>query len=244
MCGRYVQTRSPGELARAYAGLDTLAREWRPSWNVAPTQSVLIVLERSGETGERQRRVEAAKWGLVPSWAKDRAIGSRMINARSETVTTKPAFRHAARRQRAVVPADGYFEWAKLEGGKKQPYFLRSADGEPLSFAGLWEAWRDPAEPEESGKAWLVTCTILTTTATDATGWVHDRSPVILTGDHLEAWLDPGMTEREEVEALLRALPEPHLVPRPVSSEVGNVRNNRPELVAPLEEEPGQPPQA
>lgn len=239
MCGRYASFRSDADLAREFAVQEVVPPAVPPSWNVAPQQDVRVVLERAPreEPAARRRLLRTARWGLVPSWARDPAIGNRMINARSETVLDKPAFRDSARRHRLVVPAEGYYEWQKLDeaGKRKQAWFLSAADGGPLAFAGLY-AWHRRADlPPEDPAAWLWTCTILTTTASDALGHVHDRSPVIVPAELLEDWLDPGTTDPEVVRALLAAMPEPHLAPRPVGREVGSVRNNGPQLIEPVQ---------
>lgn len=205
-----------------------------PSWNVAPTNVMPVVLERV-EDDAPVRQLRPLRWGLVPSWAKDAAIGSRMINARAETITEKPSFRHAAARRRAIVPMDGYFEWQKVPGGKaKTPYFLTGPDGAPLAAAGLYELWPDPAKAEDDPDRWLWTYAVITTTSTDSTGHIHDRSPLLLRADFVDTWLDPSLTDAETIRQLVASVPEPHLVPREVDPAVGNVRNNGPELVQPV----------
>jgi putative SOS response-associated peptidase YedK len=173
----------------------------------------------------------------VPGWAKDPKIGSKMINARSETITEKPSFRTSAAKHRCVVPADGYFEWQKLDeaGKQKQPYYLHAEDEAPLAFASLYSWWRDPELPEEQPDRWRWTTTVLTTTASDALGHVHDRSPVIVPPDLLADWLSPSLTDKADVRALVEAMPEPHLVPRPVDRAVGSIRNNGPQLIEPVD---------
>jgi putative SOS response-associated peptidase YedK len=202
-----------------------------PSWNVAPTQDVPVVLERV-EDERPERQLRTARWGLVPSWAKDVSIGSRMINARSETVLDKPAFRKAAARRRALVPMDGYYEWQPQEHGPKTPFFLH-ADA-PLAAAGLYELWRDPARAADDPLRWLWSVTVITRPATDALGHIHDRCPVLLPTDLWDDWLDPSITAPDEVGAMLVHVPEPHLVPREVSRAVGNVANDGPHLVEPV----------
>ncbi len=201
-----------------------------PSWNIAPTQNVPIVAERLDE-GTLDRRLLIAKWGLVPSWAKDAKIGSKLINARSETILEKPSFRSAAVKRRAIVPAEGYYEWQKTEDGKKIPNYLFSEKEPLLGFAGLYEFWPDPELPEDDPERWLLTCTVLTTTTQDALGHVHDRSPVIIPQDRFAEWLDPDLTDKADVQHLLESLPEPTLTPRIVSTRVNSVRNNGPELI-------------
>ncbi|KIA73434.1 hypothetical protein ANMWB30_23610 [Arthrobacter sp. MWB30] len=205
-----------------------------PSWNVAPTQNVPIVAERLDEDAI-DRRLLIARWGLIPSWAKDSKIGSKLINARSESILEKPSFRSAAVKRRAIIPAEGYYEWQKTEDGKKIPNYLYSPDESLLGFAGLYEFWPDPELREDDPERWLLSCTVLTTTTQDALGHVHDRSPVIIPRDRYAEWLDPDLTDKADVQTLLDSLPEPTLVPRVVSTRVNSVRNNGPELVEPAE---------
>ncbi|WAP53056.1 SOS response-associated peptidase [Arthrobacter sp. ATA002] len=187
----------------------------------------------SADAAATIRRLATAKWGLVPVWAKDPKIGARMINARRETVLEKPAFRKAARKRRALVPADGYYEWEK-SGSAKIPTYLYSPSSDPLAFAGLYEYWPDPSLPEDDEHKWLVSFTIITTEASDALGHIHDRTPLIVPPDLYGDWLDPQLTETAEVHQLLDAVPEPVLTPRVVSAEVNSVRNNGPQLILPV----------
>lgn len=225
MCGRYASTTTDRELRSAFAVEEVVGDEIAPSYNIAPTQEVRIVVERE------QRELRSTRWGLVPSWAKDVKIGNRLINARSESITEKPAFRKAAVRRRCIVPGDGYFEWQQRDG-KKIPYYLHG-DG-ILAMAGLYELWPDPAKDEGDPGRWLWSMTILTTAATDALGHVHDRSPVILPESFVEHWLDATLNEPEQVQALLASVPEPRLEPFEVSTAVNSVRNNSPELLRPV----------
>jgi putative SOS response-associated peptidase YedK len=197
MCGRYVMTRAPGDLLSFFDAEDPSGIELRPNWNTAPTQVVPIVLERA-EDGPPERQLVSARWGLVPSWAKDVKIGSRMINARSETILEKPSFRSAAVKRRALVPADGYYEWQKTEDGKI-PTYLHGDAPAPLAFAGLYEFWPDPELPEDHPEKWLLSCTILTTTAQDSLGHIHDRSPVVVPSGMFGDWLDPEATDKDDV---------------------------------------------
>jgi len=234
MCGRYASTRRDDELADQYRVDQILGEAPGPSWNVAPTDPVRIVLERV-EDERPQRQLRTVRWGLVPSWAKDPGVGARMINARIETVTEKPAFRKAAARRRAIVPMDGYFEWQKTPA-RKVPYFLTAADGAQhgLAAAGLYELWPDPSRPADDPARWLWTVTVITRSATDALGHIHDRCPVLLPRDLWDGWLDPTLTAPDEVGAMLVHVPEPHLTPREVGRAVGNVANDRPDLIQPV----------
>lgn len=242
MCGRYVSTRSPADLARFFRVTDWRPEETlAPNWNVAPTDDVWAVLERTPRGADHEvsarRQLRPLRWGLVPSWAKDTTIGAKMINARVETVHEKPAFRRAFVQRRCLLPADGFYEWqqiARPEQGKarKQPYFIHPADGQVLALAGLYEYWRDPAVgPDDDPAAWLMTCTIITTEATDAAGRVHPRMPLALHPEHYDAWLDPRRQDPDRLRALLTPPADGHLDARPVSTAVNSVRNNGPHLL-------------
>ncbi|MER5479384.1 SOS response-associated peptidase [Streptomyces sp. NPDC002734] len=245
MCGRYVSTRSPQELTRIF---DVV--EWRPeetleqNWNVAPTDEVYAVLERAprgeDEGAPVRRELRTPRWGLVPSWAKDPKIGSRMINARVETVHDKPAFRRAFARRRCLLPADGFYEWEQVKDEatgrtRKQPYFIHPADGEVMALAGLYEYWRNPEVKDgDDPAAWLLTCTVITTEATDEAGRVHPRMPLALAADHYEDWLDPRHEDPDHLRALLTRPADGRLDARPVSPAVNNTRSNGPQLLDPV----------
>lgn len=234
MCGRYANSRDDKAIADAFTAVDIVGEPPGPSWNIAPTQHARVVLERvprDDPDAGPVRAVRTVKWGLVPSWAKDVKIGSRMINARSETVTEKPSFKAAAGRRRCLVPADGYFEWEKNPDVKgKIPHYLHRG-GELLAFAGLYELRPDPELPEDHPDRWLWTFTILTTTAPDALGHIHDRSPVLIPPDLRGDWLDPEMTDLGGVRALLASAPDPGLDPYEVSTAVNSVNNDGPQLI-------------
>lgn len=232
MCGRYVMSRATGDLLRHFDAKEAEGTPPPPSWNVAPTQNVPIIAERLDEDAV-ERRLLVARWGLVPSWAKEVKIGSKLINARSESILDKPALRKAAVKRRALVPAEGYYEWEKTPDGKKIPHYLHSWKNELLAFAGLYEFWPDPSLPEDDPHRWLLSCTVLTTTAHDSMGHVHDRAPVIVPPEMFHDWLNPGTTDRTEVQKILDAIPEPVLTPTVVSDRVNSVRNNGPELIDP-----------
>jgi len=226
MCGRYANSRHDGDLLRDFQVASVVDPEPEPSWNVAPTDGGRVVLERLVDD-QPDRQLRTLRWGLVPSWAKDLKIASKLINARSETVTEKPAFKTAASRRRCLVPADGYYEWMATDDGKV-PMYLHG-DG-VLGFAGLYEIRRDLEDPDQ----WLWTYTIVTCTTQDALGYIHDRSPVIVPPDLHSEWLDPGMTDLATVRDLLAAVPPPVLDTYEVSKAVNSVRNNGPELIKPL----------
>lgn len=242
MCGRYASSRSPADLVQLFEVTDRPEETIAPSWNVAPTDNVWAVLERAprgeGDAAPVGRELLPLRWGLVPSWAKDVKIGARMINARVETVHEKPAFRRAFARHRCLLPADGFYEWQQVKNpatGKthKQPYFIHPEDDQVMALAGLYEYWRDPdIERDDDPAAWLLTCTIITTEATDAAGRVHPRMPLALTPDHYGAWLDPRSRDLEDLRALLTQPADGRLDARPVSTAVNSVRNNGPQLLA------------
>ncbi|MEO5840691.1 MAG: SOS response-associated peptidase [Acidimicrobiales bacterium] len=222
MCGRYVAAAPPSEIAKYFAAAPT-ETVLEPSYNVAPTNEVYAVVEHDDE-----RRLEHLRWGLVPLWAKDLAIGSKMINARAEGIATKNAYRHAFRKQRCIIPADGFFEWKVVEGQKrKQPMYIHRVDGEPLAFAGLWETWRGPDRNDEP----LRTCTIITTTANETMAPVHNRMPVILPPDKWAQWLDPDMQDTDALAEFLVPAPASLLTLYPITTAVNHVRNKGPELI-------------
>lgn len=195
-------------------------------YNIAPTQPIAIARERYDDG---VRELCHARWGLVPSWAKDPSIGGRMINARSETVVEKPAFRSAASKRRCLIPASGYYEWMPVTGSKtKQPIYLHADHDDLLAFAGLYEQWWPKARPDAEP---LWTATIITTAAPDALGQIHDRTPVILPENLWDDWLSPRITEKVDIAGILAAVPEPRLVPRLVGPAVGNVRSQGPSLI-------------
>ncbi|MFH8568203.1 SOS response-associated peptidase [Streptomyces sp. NPDC017993] len=245
MCGRYVSTRSPQDLVNLFdvTRWDP-AQALDPSWNVAPTDDVWSVLERvERDTGEITRQLRQLRWGLVPSWAKSLSTGPKMINARVETVTEKPAYRRAFAKRRCLLPADGFYEWQTVAAtrttkSRKQPYFISPEDGQAMALAGLYEFWRDPAAPDDAPGAWRTTCTIITTEATDAAGRVHPRMPLAIAPDDWSAWLDPAHEDAGELRALLTAPAAGHLDARAVPTTVNNVRNNGPHLLDEVTEDP------
>jgi putative SOS response-associated peptidase YedK len=234
MCGRYASARPKEELLEEFrVELDGAPdRELPPDYNVAPTKEVYAVLSRVPKEAERAvRQLRVVKWGLVPSWAKDPSVGSRMINARVETVAEKPSYRKAFAQRRCLLPADGYFEWYRLDDKRKQPYFIHPADGGVLAMAGLYEFWRDRGRPDDDPLAWLVTCTVITTTAEDDLGRIHDRMPMFIERERWDDWLDPKLTAPDDARALLVPASPGRLEAYPVAPAVSNVRNNGPELL-------------
>ena len=247
MCGRYASSRRPEDLIEEFEVVDNRVPEPLPAdFNVAPTKEVYAVVERPprSEDGDKdeepQRQLRTLRWGLVPSWAKDRSIGNRMINARMETVAEKPAYRRALASRRCLLPADGYFEWyptdEKTKAGKpkKQPFFIHPRDGSTLAMAGLYEIWRDPTKADDDPDRFRWTCTVITTDAEDDVGHIHDRMPLMVEKDRWSSWLDPTVKDKDALLGLLVPASPGALEAYPVSTAVSNVRNNGPELMEPL----------
>ena len=222
MCGRFTLS-TP---AQTLADLFEVAKvpDLPLSFNIAPSEAIVAV--RTPEE-EAQREFALLRWGLVPAWAKEPTVGNRMINARSETVATNPAFRAAFRRRRCLIAADGFYEWQRQER-RKQPFYIRMRDERPFAFAGLWELWegRDGTVVES--------CTLLTTEPSELVRPLHDRMPVILDPRDYELWLDPGVQKPERLEPLLRPYSAEKMVAYPVSQAVNNPANDTPECIAPL----------
>jgi putative SOS response-associated peptidase YedK len=251
MCGRYASARKRQDLLEEFRiDRDRVTDDLEPDYNVAPTKRVYAVLNR-GERGSASpeggkpadraegvaRELRVVRWGLVPFWAKDPAIGSRLINARVETVDSKPSFRSAFAKRRCLLPADGFYEWLKVEqDGKtrKQPYYIHRADGGELAFAGLYELWRDRSFPDDHPQAWLWTSVIITTTAPDEAGRIHDRMPMVIDPANWGDWLDPGNNDVPGVHALLAPAAVSGLESYPVGTDVNYVRNNGPGLIRPV----------
>ncbi len=233
MCGRYAAFRSAQDLADDFA-IAEIAQDARllpPSWNVAPTDPVRIVVERAAE-GEVRRSLQCARWGLVPGWAKGPQQGARHINAKAETLLDKPMFRNPLGARRALVPADGYYEWRHLSDGPrpaKQPIYLRTPAG--FAFAGLYEFWRDESKAQDDPDRWLVTTTIITTTPMADIAYIHDRMPLILPPTAWDRWLDPAV-DAHGVRDLL-VTPSLHVETVAVSTAVNSVANNGPNLLLP-----------
>jgi len=227
MCGRFVQAQDPATYAQFFGAapvenLETAA----PSYNVAPTDHVYAVAEYDGA-----RSLGRFRWGLIPFWAKDKGIGSRQINARAETISTKPSFRDSFVSRRCLIPADGFFEWKKMTKGKLPHYIFRT-DGGPLAIAGLWASWRDP----ETGER-VASCTIVTTEPNQLLADIHDRMPVVLPADSWDPWLDREFADAEALQAMLTPSAEA-MQAYPVSTLVNSVRNNLPECIVELTDLP------
>lgn len=229
MCGRFTSTTPTSELADFFDAETDLDDE-DANFNVTPTSDVRVVHE--DENG--QRRLDLMFWGLVPSWAESPAMGSRLINARSETVAVKPSFRSAFRRKRCILPVDGFYEWVQVpERKKKQPVYISSRNQKPLAFAGLWETWR-PKDAQEAANE-LRSCSIITGPPNDLIAPLHDRMPMILPREDWTTWLDPTNTDVDALQRLLRPAPEDWLQWWPVSLAVNTVRNRDSSLIVPAE---------
>ncbi len=223
MCGRFSQERPASELAEIFAA-EPLADELGPRWNVAPTDEAYVVVQRS-----ERRAIVAYRWGLIPHWAENAKVASRMFNARSETLTRSPAFADALRRKRCLVPVDGFYEWRRI-GERRQPFSIGRADRRPLALAGLWSGWRDPAKDVV-----VRTFTIVTTRPNDQMASLHDRMPVVVPEDRWDLWLDPDLEDPAELHGLFEPTDEVALRIEPVRDLVNNVRNDGPELVEPID---------
>lgn len=224
MCGRFVSATDAEGLVRFFVVDERAPDDVPPSWNVAPTDRTFAVARH----GDR-RVLTTFNWGLVPFWAKDAKGAARQINARAETVATKPAFKESFARRRCLIPANGFYEWRRGADGSRQPFFVHRADGDPMAMAGVWASWRDPADRERRH----LSCAVITTSASPAIAHIHDRMPVVLERDDWDTWLD-GDSETAELALLLRPAPEDAIAFHPVAAAVGNVRNNTPDLLAPV----------
>ena len=220
MCGRFAQF-SALETLKQYFPIDTVFCEVKPSYNVAPTQEVLALIRKD------ENKLIRLRWGLVPFWAKNLKGASRLINARLETVRTKPSFRHAFKRRRCLIIADGFFEWQKTET-QKQPWFLGLPSKEPFAFAGLWDIWKDSDGSE------YASCTIITTAAGEAIQQIHHRMPVILPQDFYNDWLDPDNQDTEDLEVQLNDRCRTDFSSYTVSKYVNSPRNNELKCIEPM----------
>ncbi len=222
MCGRFTLSAFPEVLSQIFE-VEKIP-DFKPQYNIAPTQMVLVVLYNSEN---HKREIQQLRWGLIPSWAKDQSMGAKLINARAETVAEKPAFRRAFKYQRCLLVADGFYEWRKQEG-KKQPYYFHLLSKKPFAFAGLWEEWQSPEQEQ------IKSCTILTTQANELVEQVHDRMPVILQQETYDLWLDPQVHDRELLQPLLHPYPSETMTSYPVTTLVNSPKNNSPECITSL----------
>ncbi len=225
MCGRYRLSVTDKDLAERFGAVSDV--EWAPRYNIAPTDMVPIVRQ---DAKQAMRRLTLAKWGLVPSWAKEASIGPKLINARAESLTEKPAFRDSFLARRCLVPANGFYEWRKLTKGT-QPFHISMPDEAVFGLAGLWERWRTP-----NGE-WLKSCTIITVPANAQIKDIHDRMPLIIPEDSYDLWLDPAFKDPTGLHELLRPAVSERFSLRAVSSRVSNVKNDDVACAAPVEPE-------
>jgi len=215
MCGRYRLSRRKQIIEEHFDSADW-QDDWNPRYNIAPTQPIPVIRQNPKEP---VRELSLMRWGLVPSWAKDASGAAGMINARSETASTKPAFRDPLKFRRCLIPADGFYEWMRT-GKAKQPYCVEVNGGELFAFAGLWDRWKD------ARGNWVKTCSILTTTPNVVAGKVHDRMPVILDPDGYDVWLDPGMQNVAAISELLMPYDAKSMRSYPVSTRINHVAND------------------
>jgi len=224
MCGRYRLSRRKQIIEEHFDSISG-EEDWSPRYNVAPTQPIPVIRQNPKEP---IRQLSLMRWGLIPSWAKDSSGAASMINARSETASTKPAFRDAMKSRRCLIPADGFYEWMRT-GKTKQPYCFEVGEGALFAFGGLWDRWKDP-----SGN-WVKSCSILTTTPNAVTSAVHDRMPVILDPDSYDLWLDPGMQNVAAVDELLKPYDARLMRCFPISTRINSVVNDDAACSAPVE---------
>lgn len=226
MCGRFAIITSAEDLARFFNVDGIFGPDLGLSFNVAPRTQIYAVLEEGDA-----RRLNGLQWGFMPRWAKGLKEGPRPINARSETVASNNLFRYAFSNRRCIIPADGFFEWKRVDGGK-QPFFIHRTDEKPIAFAGIWERWTDPNGELETP---LDSCAIITTSANEVVSNIHDRMPVVLEPENWDAWLDPENQDSGGLRELLDPAEDHVLEMHPVNPAVGNVRNNSPDLIEPYE---------
>jgi putative SOS response-associated peptidase YedK len=216
VCGRFRLSRRKQVVEEYFDTAAPDAEDWTPRYNIAPTQPVPVICQNPKEP---VRQLSLMRWGLIPAWSKDSSVAASMINARSETAATKPAFRDALKSRRCLIPADGFYEWMRL-GKTKQPYCFEVNEGELFAFAGFWDRWQDPTGH------WVKSCSILTTTPNAVTSAVHDRMPVILDPDGYDVWLDPGMTDVSVASELLKPYDARLMRCFPVSTRINHVAND------------------
>lgn len=221
MCGRYSLFSPRDVLQERFEFEFTGDLVWQPRYNIAPSQQVFAVIHDGAK-----RRGGFLRWGLIPTWAKDKKIGYKMINARGESINEKPSFKRLLYRQRCLILSDGFYEWMKTENGK-QPYFIQLASGEPFAFAGLWDRW-------QQGDEVIHSCTVITTTPNALMKPIHDRMPSILRPDQEESWLDPQLKDMDYLKSMLKPYPEEEMVAIPVSTIVNSPANDTEECITPL----------
>lgn len=225
MCGRFTLRTPAGKFAKLFADLELTPSEIKPRYNISPTQQVSAVRQKPDESLEWTQ----LKWGLIPFWAKDKKIGAQMINARSETIASKPAFRAAFKSRRCLIPADGFYEWKKLDASHKQPQYITLAKHRPFCFAGLWESWTDKESQET-----IESCTIITTDANELLVPLHDRMPVILDPADYQPWLDREFKDTDWLTSRMKPWPSDDMAFHPVDTLVNNPRNEKAECIQPV----------
>lgn len=234
MCGRFVSASPPDELARYFDVEEVSETVLDPSYNVAPTSDVYVVVETGGV-----RKLDTFHWGLIPFWAKDAKVGQKMINARAETIADKNAYKRAFEKRRCIIPADGFFEWKKIPGRKtKQPMFIQRTDGEPMAFAGLWELWKPrtaDGEPDPDESTWIRSCTIITGQPNETVAPIHDRMPVMLPPSAWADWLSRDNEDLETLGKFLVPAPASLITAHPVTTRVNNVREKDSGLIEPFD---------
>ncbi|MDE2387226.1 MAG: SOS response-associated peptidase [Actinomycetales bacterium] len=245
MCGRFVVAKTAGEILTIFEADEIIGEQPGISYNVAPTQPISIVVDRAFEKaedgsplGELHREIHAARWGLIPRWSKDGpSSGAPLVNGRIETILEKPSFKDSVIRRRCVIPASGYYEWHVDADGNKQPFYINAGSDGMFALAGLYEWWRDPSKAENDPTRWLLSATTLTKASAPELAHIHDRNPVLLTPDALEAWIDPHIEGDQDLLDAVAA--ESDVVAAEaeffkVGAAVGQVRNNSAELILPL----------
>ena len=224
MCGRFTLVHDIQSIAKTFQATVPASIQIVPHYNIAPTQNILTVMR---EEGNEQARLDLLRWGLIPSWAKEESIGSRMINARAETLAEKASFKRLLNSRRCLIVADGFYEWMQEPGSKaKTPMYIRLKDDEPFAFAGLWDSWKNPAGEQ------IRTCTIITTEPNELMARIHNRMPAILSPEAREEWLDPTNHDLPLLSHLLGAYPADEMVARPVSRLVNDPKHDGAELIA------------
>jgi putative SOS response-associated peptidase YedK len=222
MCGRYTLTLDMNAIAKAFHIAPAPSFQAQPRYNIAPTQDVVTIMR---DAEDEDAHLALLRWGLIPSWSKDEAIGSRMINARAETLAEKPSFKRLLQGRRCLIVADGFYEW-KQDGNGKTPMYFTLPDHEPFAFAGLWDAWKSP-----DGNS-LRTCTIITTDPNDVVATVHNRMPVVLPASARDEWLDPDLHDAHVLQQFLKPYTTTEMLARPVSKQLNNPRYDSAELLA------------
>ncbi|GCE05075.1 SOS response-associated peptidase [Dictyobacter aurantiacus] len=222
MCGRFTLFHNMQDIGRAFRVEVPASMQLKPHYNVAPTQDIVTILNKDASP-----QLELLRWGLIPSWAKEESIGSRMINARAETLAEKPSFKRLLHNRRCLIVADGFYEWMQEPGSKlKTPMFITLKGQQLFAFAGLWDSWKNPDGEQ------IRTCTIITTTPNEVVAPIHNRMPAILTEEGRELWLDESLKDDQALLQQLKAYPAQDMEARPVSRRVNDTRYDSADLIA------------